>query len=160
MPFELDPEVAKALEPMITAMGEMTPPPVGDIASRRTVNEAIMAQTGAAQPVPDDVTITDYHTTARDGARLLLRWYTTEAAAPGPAVLYLHGGGMITGSVALYDARLSRQVSRSGVRPVVRMYRPTPLPPARPTWPACRPPTSRSGSWTSSATRTCPMRCG
>ncbi len=135
MPFELDPEVAKALEPMIAAMGEMTPPPVGDIASRRTVNEAIMSQTGAAQPFPDNVTITDYHTTARDGARLLLRWYTTEAAAPGPAVLYLHGGGMITGSVALYDAR-------------------------RPTWPACRPPTSRSGSWTSSATRTCPMRCG
>lgn len=123
MPFELDPEVAKALEPMIAAMGEMTPPPVGDIASRRTVNEAIMAQTGAAQPVPDDVTITDYHTTARDGARLLLRWYTTEGAAPGPAVLYLHGGGMITGSVALYDARLSRQVSRSGVPVLAVDYR-------------------------------------
>ncbi len=144
MPFELDPEVAKALEPMIAAMGEMTPPPVGDIASRRTVNEAIMAQTGAAQPVPDDVTITDYHTTARDGARLLLRWYTTEAAAPGPAVLYLHGGGMITGSVALYDARLSRQVSRSGVRsspPATGWLPSTPIPHRRktvtPAWSGC-----------------------
>ncbi len=123
MPFAVDPEVAKALAPMIAAMGDATPPPAGDIASRRAINEGFMAHTAAAQPVPGDVTITDYSTTASDGARLLLRWYAAEGAIPGPAVLYLHGGGMIMGSVDLCDAPLSRQVSRSGVPVLAVDYR-------------------------------------
>jgi acetyl esterase/lipase len=44
-----------------------------------------------------------------------LRWYAKSGAAPGPAALYLHGGGMILGSVALYDGPVARYVSASGV---------------------------------------------
>ena len=74
-----------------------------------------MAQTAAMQPTPADVTITDFHTVADDGTQLLLRWYVKAGAAPGPAALYLHGGGMILGSVALYDGPVARYVSSSGV---------------------------------------------
>src|SRR5260370_7693840 len=89
MPFAVDPEVAKALAPMIAAMGDATPPPAGDIASRRAINEGFMAHTAAAQPVPGDVTITDYSTTASDGARLLLPWYAAEGPIPAPPLLSL-----------------------------------------------------------------------
>jgi hypothetical protein len=72
MAFTLDPEVAEALEPMAAAMADVVPPPVGDVRSRRPVLEAVMAQTAAAQPMPTDVKATDFHTTAIDGAHILL----------------------------------------------------------------------------------------
>ncbi|WIX75061.1 alpha/beta hydrolase [Amycolatopsis carbonis] len=54
--------------------------------------------------------------TAPDGTAIELRWYTTGATArPGPAVVYAHGGGMVLGSLDLYDTLLSWYVARSGV---------------------------------------------
>jgi quinol monooxygenase YgiN len=44
-----------------------------------------------------------YVATAADGASLELRWYTTDTAGPGSAVVYAHGGGMILGSIDLYN---------------------------------------------------------
>ena len=126
MSFTLDPEVAAALAPMMEAMGEVVPPPVGDVQARRPMTEAIMAQTAAAQPMPTDVTITDFHTATADGTQLLLRWYVKDGATPASAVLYLHGGGMIMGSVALYDGPVARYVSRSGVPMLAVDYRVAP----------------------------------
>jgi acetyl esterase/lipase len=121
--FALDPAVAKALEPMAAAMADAVPPPVGDVDSRRPVLDAIMAQTAAAQPMPTDVKTTDFHATAADGADVLLRWYVKEGGSAGPAVLYLHGGGMISGSVAVYDGPISRYVSSSGAPMLAVEYR-------------------------------------
>jgi acetyl esterase/lipase len=121
--FTLDPEVATALAPMVAAMADVTPPPVGDVESRRPVLEAIMAETAAAQPMPTDVTATDFHATAVDGGDVLLRWYVKDSATLGPAVLYLHGGGMISGSVAIYEGPVSRYVSNSGVSMLAVDYR-------------------------------------
>jgi acetyl esterase/lipase len=123
MAFSLDPAVAKALEPMAAAMADSAPPPVGDVDSRRPVLDAIMAQTAAVQPMPTDVKATDFHATATDGADVLLRWYRKVGVATGPAVVYLHGGGMISGSVALYDGPISRYVSSSGVPMLAVEYR-------------------------------------
>jgi acetyl esterase/lipase len=108
---------------MAAAMTDVTPPPVGDVKSRRPVLEAIMAETASAQTMPTDVKSTDFHTTAVDGADVLLRWYAKQDATPGPAVLYLHGGGMISGSVAIYDGPVSRYVSNSGVSMLAVDYR-------------------------------------
>src|ERR1700684_3576288 len=47
---------------------------------------------------------------AGDATKILLRWYEKDGAAPGAAVLYLHGGGMIMGSVALYDGPVAQYV--------------------------------------------------
>jgi acetyl esterase/lipase len=123
MAFTLDPEVATALEPMAAAMADMAPPPVGDVPSRRPVIEAVMAQTAAAQPTPTDVKVTNFHATITDGAQVLLRWYVKDGAPHGPAALYLHGGGMIAGSVALYNGPVSRYVSNSGVPMLAVDYR-------------------------------------
>ena len=123
MAFTVDPEVAAALEPMAVAMADMVPPPVGDVRSRRPLIEAVMARTAAAQPMPVDVKVTDFQTTTTDGAQVLLRWYVKDGAPPGPAALYTHGGGMIAGSVALYDGPVSRYVSNSGVPMLAVDYR-------------------------------------
>lgn len=123
MTFTLDPQVAAILAPMAEAMADAPPLAVGDVATRRVVLEAMMAQTAALQPTPADVTITDFHAVAEDGTKVLLRWYAKEGAAPGPASLYLHGGGMILGSVAVYDGPIARYVSASGVPMLAVDYR-------------------------------------
>lgn len=115
MAFYLDPEVAEALEPIFAGSAGVALPMRGDVQTRRTNVEALQAMTASAQPTPQDVIITDFHTTADDGAQILLRWYQKEGSDPGSAVLYLHGGGMILSNVALYDGPVSRYVSASGV---------------------------------------------
>ncbi|MGJ6966958.1 alpha/beta hydrolase [Streptosporangium sp. G11] len=116
MSFALDPQVAEVLAPISAAMAGVIPPPVGDVAARRTALEGLIAHTDTAQPTPDDVTITDFEMATADGASILLRWYarTDTPARPGPAAVYLHGGGMILGHVGLFDGSVSRYVSASG----------------------------------------------
>jgi acetyl esterase/lipase len=123
MGFALDPDVAVSLEPMAAAMADMVPPQVGDVDSRRPMIEGVMAQTAAAQRMPTDVKVTDFHAKTADGTQILLRWYVKDGAPPGPAALYLHGGGMIAGSVALYDGPVSRYTSNSGVSMLAVDYR-------------------------------------
>ncbi len=128
MALALDPEIAAALAPMMAGMAEFTPPAVGDVLGRRPMTEAIMAQTAAMQPMPGDVDITDFATSTPDGAEILLRWYAPSGAAavPGPAVVHLHGGGMIMGSVALYDGPVARYVSDARVPMLAVDYRVAP----------------------------------
>lgn len=116
MSFTLDPEVAEALAPFAAETTGSTPPPVGDVAARRATLEGVFRYADTARPLPDDVTITDHELTTADGATIRLRWYARKDASgePGPAALYLHGGGMIVGHVGLFDGLVSRYVSASG----------------------------------------------
>ena len=116
MSFTLDPQVAEALAPFAAETAGSMPPPVGDVAARRAALEAVFRYADTAQPFPDDVTITDHKLTTVDCATIRLRWYARKDASgePGPAALYLHGGGMIVGHVGLFDGSVSRYVSASG----------------------------------------------
>jgi acetyl esterase/lipase len=132
--FTLDPEIAEALAPMTAAMEGSTPPAVGDVAARRAVWEPIIGAAGAAQPMPPDVTTAEYNVTSYDGARVTTRWYVKHGAAPGPAVLFFHGGGYIFGHLGLFDGPVARYVSASDVPILSVEYRrapehpyPTPL---------------------------------
>jgi acetyl esterase/lipase len=103
------------------------PPPtprIGDVQTRRVTLDAMLGYfNNVAQPLADDVTITDHEVTTADGARLLARWYRRSASDTGAAVLYLHGGGMIVGSVPIFDGPVSRYVSRTGVPMLSVQYR-------------------------------------
>jgi acetyl esterase/lipase len=114
MPFKLDPEVGAG---MMKLMGPNGPPPkleVGDWKTRRE-NVANLFKT-LLGPVPPNVQIKDYETNGTDGNKILLRWYEREQTPKGgPAVLYLHGGGYIAGSVPLVDAGVAGYVSATGV---------------------------------------------
>ena len=74
MSLTLDPEVAQALAPMAAPAADQTPAPIGDALTRRTVQDRILAEVCDALPMPDDITMTDYHATAPDGAQIPMRW--------------------------------------------------------------------------------------
>ena len=123
MALSMDPEVQEGMAPLLAMMAEATPPPAGDWQSRRENVDALLESLSAALPRPTDVTTADHETTADDGTTIALRWYTKDGATPGPAVLYLHGGGMILGSLGLYDPRVAGYVSASGVPMLQVEYR-------------------------------------
>src|SRR6185503_15957422 len=96
--------------------GEVRPrPPVGDWRTRRDNGTAMFGVWAASQPVPTDVISRDFWMRSFDGTKILLRWFERSASRPGSAALYIHGGGMLLGSVGGYDEILRRYVSASGV---------------------------------------------
>ena len=83
----------------------------------------MLAQLAALRPPVTDVSVAVHSVTAADGTALEARWYTRDGATPGPAVLYLHGGGMILGSLDIYDPFVRALVSASGVSMLAVEYR-------------------------------------
>jgi acetyl esterase/lipase len=123
MGWELDHEVAQALAPIAAAMAEQAPPAVGDVATRRVAVEGLLGAFFSALPASDDVKVAEYQVAAQDGHPIPLRLYTKAGAEPGPLAVYLHGGGMILGSVALYDPLVRYLTSSSGVAILAPDYR-------------------------------------
>jgi acetyl esterase/lipase len=125
MSFTLDPEVAAALAAMAEQSGPVpAPPPIGDVASRRVGLNAMLAwANNEAQPIATAVELTDHQVTATDGTALLARWYHAPVSDSRAAVLYLHGGGMILGSVPIFDGPVSRYVAHTGVSMLSIDYR-------------------------------------
>ncbi|WP_261569440.1 alpha/beta hydrolase [Frankia gtarii] len=123
MTLTLDPQLAAVIGPFLAAVPAVEPPPAGDWKTRRMNIEAALAQMIAALPAPEGVATTDHEINAHDGATIALRWYTARTSVPGPAVLYFHGGGMILGSVGLYDPWVARYVSATGVPMLSVEYR-------------------------------------
>ena len=75
MSFELDPEVAATLAAIAERTGPLpSPPPVGDIESRRSTLNAMLAwANNTAQPIADEVETTDHEVTVADGTTILAR---------------------------------------------------------------------------------------
>jgi acetyl esterase/lipase len=69
------------------------------------------------------VDISDHSVIAADGGTLLARWYRQPSSESEASVLYLHGGGMIVGSVPIFDGPVSRYVARTGVSMLSLEYR-------------------------------------
>ncbi len=130
MALSLDPQVAAALARMIAGLGGPKPrPAVGDWRTRRENGNAMFGVWAALQPFPTDVVTRDFSVRTHDGADILLRWFEKRRSRPGSAALYIHGGGMLLGSVDVYDEILRRYVSASGVPLLAVDYR---LPPEHP----------------------------
>lgn len=123
MAFALDPQVAAAMQPLSALAVGMPSPSVGDIASRRLTMEAGQVFMESKRVMPSDVKLTDLEAVAIDGDTVALRWYAKDGSAPGSAVVYLHGGGMILSNVGLYDGTVARYVSASGVPMLSVEYR-------------------------------------
>ncbi|MFD4601916.1 alpha/beta hydrolase fold domain-containing protein [Streptomyces sp. NPDC058464] len=116
MNYTLDPD----LVPLLTALaGQAAGAPARERGDWKAIREAgTLGQAAMAALVPPvtGIRTTTYFATAPDGARIELRWYASgETMAPGPAVLYAHGGGMILGDLDAYDTLISWYVAHSGV---------------------------------------------
>lgn len=112
--FSFDQEIATAMKELV----KVGPPPAiekGDWKSVRDSGNAGWAVWVNAAPNYPDVQKKSFFTKTLDGASMELRWYTKEGSKPGSAVVYAHGGGMILGSLDVYDFVVSEYVSKSGV---------------------------------------------
>ncbi|CAN5304932.1 alpha/beta hydrolase [soil metagenome] len=125
MALSLNPGMAAALaaqEADAPATGS-APPARGDWRTLRDLtNLAIESDFANAAPAPD-VTYTRHEVTAEDAASLELRWYTKAGSSPGSALVYVHGGGMICGSLENYDPVVKQYVQWTGVPFLAVQYR-------------------------------------
>lgn len=116
--------MAAVLAAAIGQDGPPPTPPAGDVAGRRAALDPMLEYfNNQAQPVAGKVDISDHSVIAPDGATLLARWYRQPSSDSGAAVLYLRGGGMIVGSVPIFDGPVSRYVARTGVPMLSLQYR-------------------------------------
>ncbi|KIW09098.1 uncharacterized protein PV09_00043 [Verruconis gallopava] len=114
MGFTLDPEVQTGLMAM---MGGAPPPPpakVGDVESRRQMIAGMFAALAPAMPA--DITTKDYSVPVSDGQSIRCRLYKKQNAPEGGSgVLYLHGGGYISGDIDMYNGVVGKYVEETGV---------------------------------------------
>jgi acetyl esterase/lipase len=123
MGYELDPDLA--------AITADAPPRAwaarDDWQTLREYVEAGLALLDSMLPEHAEVTRTAATITSYDGAEIAARWYDPAPdRARGAAVLYLHGGGMIMGSVAGYDRLVAAYVADAGVPFLSVEYRAAP----------------------------------
>lgn len=124
MSFTLNPDIAAVLAAVNEQNGPPPTMPVGDVTNRRVALGSMLDYfNNQVQPPPTDIEIVDYSVPAADGATLLARWYRKPSSDNTAAVLYLHGGGMIAGSVPAFDGPVSRYVARTDVAMLSLEYR-------------------------------------
>nr|POE56204.1 carboxylesterase nlhh [Quercus suber] len=107
---------------------QKNPAQVGDVESRRVGTAGFFALLDKLHDGPvTNVETKDLHTSADDGHQILLRWFTkANTPAPGSAVVYAHGGGMITLQIEHYDQPIKRYVAATGVPVLAVQYRRAP----------------------------------
>jgi acetyl esterase/lipase len=120
------------MQAVTALLGQSSLPAPADRDDWRTLRangEAGLARMEAALPGCPAVSRADHHATSHDGTSVLLRWYAPpghDPSAAGPAAVYLHGGGMIMGTVALYDRWVAAYAADSGVPLLAVDYRRAP----------------------------------
>jgi acetyl esterase/lipase len=116
MNYELDPELAPPMAALAAKAAGALVPARGDWRAVREASSAGLAYMATLTPASSGVNTTTFTTPTSDGeGEIELRWYTKAGGDPGSAVLYTHGGGMIGGSLDLYDEVVSWYVSEIGV---------------------------------------------
>ncbi|MGV9947879.1 alpha/beta hydrolase [Rhodococcus aetherivorans] len=117
MNMSLDPEIAVALAAQARAAAEagVGMPAPGDALGLRVLVDSMMSHSFQALPDAPAVTTRTVTAASSDGADVELRWYLPETTGTGAAIVYIHGGGMICGSVDIYDPLMRYYVQRTGV---------------------------------------------
>src|SRR5262249_75977 len=114
MPSQVDPQVAAALAAAEGSAGIPAPAP-GDWKALRARANAGQAYLASLIAPSANVTISTCTAAATDGTPGGLRWYARRGPAPGSAVVYAHGGGMVARDLDAYDSLVSLYVSMTGV---------------------------------------------
>ncbi|KAK4152212.1 Alpha/Beta hydrolase protein [Chaetomidium leptoderma] len=137
--LRLDPDYQRAVAPFAT----IVPPVADDAATLRRFNNAAIAASMTLYHVPENnTTETKLDYTSLDGTPLTLHRFTpgpnnttttTTSPAGKPAVLYIHGGGFVSGSVPLFRKDIIAYATLSNTTFFAPAYRlapesPHPLP--------------------------------
>jgi acetyl esterase/lipase len=114
--YNLDAEVAAAIADFMTQHPPLQFPEKGDWQMlRKTLNE-FYANLSQNFPLHPEVTTEDFSIKTGAGTEISLRWYSPRGkVVSGPAIVYVHGGGRVSGSLELYDRLVVDFAFRSGV---------------------------------------------
>jgi acetyl esterase/lipase len=123
VPLSLDPEIASALALAAEQAGPVPLPERGDALGLRAVSDLTADEAFANLPDAPDVSRADHVVTADDGHEIPLRWYSRAGRAGSGAVVYIHGGGMICGSLDRYERLVRHYVQLTGVPFLAVEYR-------------------------------------
>ncbi len=114
------PDYFKAIEPLIKAAEGAPPaPPQVTVLDLKNQLNAVMAVAFANPPCPPQIIQTKYDIAVPGGTSVAVTRFATAAqmAAKGqPAVVYLHAGGMVCGSVSLLAAAIGNEAADVGVQ--------------------------------------------
>ena len=105
------------------ASGAVDLPKRGDaLALRKLLHTTFPDDFADAQRGPD-VSYQTLEVETDDGETLEMRWYTRSGTPTGSAVVYAHGGGMLSGTIEFYDPVVSWYVQATGVPFLTVEYR-------------------------------------
>ena len=114
----IDPQVRSRLDQLVALVGPGGLAGIEDIATRRRRHAELTATVGR-RPLPEGVEVRDHHV---DG--LFLRSYRlTRSTGSAPCVYYLHGGGLVSGSVEGDDGKAAALAVETGAVVVSVDYR-------------------------------------
>lgn len=99
------------------------PLPAGDWQGRRKAMVALDSAMAEGMPMPTDVRVAPLTLMGAAGHRIRGRLYRGPGADPGACVVYVHGGGMIMGTLDGYDSRCARYATLAGVPVISVDYR-------------------------------------
>ncbi|GII54162.1 alpha/beta hydrolase [Planotetraspora thailandica] len=106
----------------IAAATPQTPPAIGDWQTRRATIDSVYGALAAAAARDDRIEAADFTVPSSDGHAVPLRMYKP-THAPNALVVYVHGGGLIAGSLDGYDHVCRRYASEAGVALIAVDYR-------------------------------------
>lgn len=116
MPIPYDREIEAGLAAAAAnADPSITLPSPGDALALREITNNTLRASFARIPDEPSVATRDLEVPTDNGTTILVRHYFLPGGAPGSAVVYAHGGGMICGSVDIYDPAVRRYVAQTGV---------------------------------------------
>jgi acetyl esterase/lipase len=119
MPLQLDSDITAALAASAEAATAIGLPERDDALALREVTNQTLAILFANLPCAPNVKTTS----VGDVAAVPMRWHTRGDDKPGAAIVYVHGGGMIAGSVDIYEPLVRHYVQLTGVPFLAMDYR-------------------------------------
>lgn len=119
MTLKVDPEFAKAFEPMAQVLASAPKPSVGDIESRVKGMTTLVAM-APQQPLAQGVEASDHWISSNDGTSIRLQRLCSITGEQGselkPCIVHFHGGGYIAGVPEMITPYLSYLVAATGVQ--------------------------------------------
>ncbi|WP_061291000.1 alpha/beta hydrolase [Herbidospora cretacea] len=119
--LNIDDELAGVVAALAAAIPP-SPPVVGDWQTRRATIDGLYSWLAATATSDDRVEVVDFTVPASDGHTVPLRLYKPPTV-PSVLVVYLHGGGLIAGSIDGYDHVCRRYAAEAGVAVIAVDYR-------------------------------------
>jgi len=114
--YNLDPEVGAAMSNFLALHPPGQAPEKGDWKMLRENLNKFYADLNQHFPVHTEVNTKDFSIGTSAGTAIKLRWYSPPGkVASGPAIVFIHGGGRVSGSLELYDRLVADFAYRSGV---------------------------------------------